>query len=511
MPDIHGSGICHEARPGDGLVSAGHEPSRSPVFVLSASRSGSTLIRFILDSHPDLACPPETDVASACARLMSTWEILQNATAGEGAEAAGQPGPAPALAAVRDTVDGVYGRYLRRRGKRRWCDKSLGSHHEAELAALLYPEARFICLYRHCMDVIASGVEATPWGLHRFGFDSFGARYPGNSVTAVGSYWLATVRSIMAFEESRPGACHRVRYEDLVTAPEKTAAAIFAFLGETPVPDIARACFRTPHEENGPGDEEIWFTGEITADSMGRGVRVPAGALVPDVRQGINEALGRLGYLTVDDEWNARVGRVDVRADATGGGQARPGGPPGRTREPHASVRTREAEAAVSAIGDRLLSVPGHELAEASAIWPAVAGQTVSIIAEGADGGHAELRWGFSSLAAGLGPAASPAGDRNLDEPAGRPVCTIIADPATWHALLGGETNLVVEMNAGRLRCINRRDGHRIRSDELHALGWLLGLARVPLVRDLGVAVPDAPWVQAPERAVSPERLASDA
>jgi hypothetical protein len=470
MSDIRGG-----AHPGAGMVAASpaeRERCESPVFVLSASRSGSTLMRFILDSHPDLACPPETDVTTACALLMRTWDVLGKAIAGEGAEAAGQPGSPRALAAIRDTVDGIYGRYLRRRGKRRWCDKSLGSHHEAELAARLYPEAKFICLYRHCMDVIASGVEACPWGLHRFGFDGVAAQYPGNSVTAVGSYWLAAVRSIMAFESSHPDACHRVRYEDLVTAPEETAAAIFSFIGVEPVPDIARACFQTPHEGNGPGDEEIWFTSGITADSVGRGVRVPAAGLVPEVRQGVNEMLGRLGYLTVDDEWNALVGRVDVRADAAEGEQVPAGGRAGPSGEPEAVVR---------AIGDRLRSRSDDELAEACAIWPAVAGQTVAIVAESTNGDHAELRWGFPALAGGLHrPATSPADDG----PAGKPVCTIIADPATWHALLSGETNLVIELTAGRLRCTNRRDGHRIRSDEIHATGWLLGLARVPLVRD---------------------------
>jgi hypothetical protein len=33
-----------------------------PVFVLCNGRSGSTLLRFLLDAHPDLACPPETNL-----------------------------------------------------------------------------------------------------------------------------------------------------------------------------------------------------------------------------------------------------------------------------------------------------------------------------------------------------------------------------------------------------------------------------------------------------------------
>lgn len=95
----------------------------------------------------------------------------------------------------------------------------------------VYPAAKFICLFRHPMDVIASGVEVCPWGLHRFGFEPFVAQYPGNSVAAIGSYWLACAQAMLAFADKHPQACHRVRYEDLVTAPEETAAAIFTFLG----------------------------------------------------------------------------------------------------------------------------------------------------------------------------------------------------------------------------------------------------------------------------------------
>jgi Sulfotransferase family len=45
---------------GDGHGDRGR--SRDPVFVLCMSRSGSTLLRLILDTHPDLACPPETNI-----------------------------------------------------------------------------------------------------------------------------------------------------------------------------------------------------------------------------------------------------------------------------------------------------------------------------------------------------------------------------------------------------------------------------------------------------------------
>ena len=44
-----------------------------PVFVLCNARSGSTLLRFLLDAHPEIACPPETNMPSLCAQLATVW------------------------------------------------------------------------------------------------------------------------------------------------------------------------------------------------------------------------------------------------------------------------------------------------------------------------------------------------------------------------------------------------------------------------------------------------------
>jgi hypothetical protein len=57
----------------------------------------------------------------------------------------------------------------------------------------------------------------------------------------------------------------------------------------------------------------------------------------------------------------------------------------------------------------------------------------------------------------------------------------MVASPATWMSLLEGQANIMNEIIAGRLRCFNPNDSHRIRSDEVHAVGALLGLATVPV------------------------------
>ena len=85
------------------------------------------------------------------------------------------------------TLDTMLGPYLARRGKRLLIDKSLNTAHYADLLLDIYPSARFVCLYRYPMDVIASGMEACPWGLGGYGFDPYIASSPSkiNPVTPV--------------------------------------------------------------------------------------------------------------------------------------------------------------------------------------------------------------------------------------------------------------------------------------------------------------------------------------
>ena len=55
---------------------------RDPVFILTASRSGSTLLRFILDTHPDFACPPETHLLHAAGRFLQEQPISKGLSLG---------------------------------------------------------------------------------------------------------------------------------------------------------------------------------------------------------------------------------------------------------------------------------------------------------------------------------------------------------------------------------------------------------------------------------------------
>ena len=192
-----------------------------PVFVMCMGRSGSTLLRFLLDAHPELACPPETSLPALCGQLAVVWSLIEGAPLAAERDAAPPRVPDAAVAGIRRMLDEMTGSYLARRGKRLFCDKSLGSARVADLLTQIYPGARFVCLYRHPMDVIRSGLDACPWGLNGYGFDQYIVGSPGNAVLALARYWLDNATTIHGVEQAHPGRCHRVRYEDLVADTEE--------------------------------------------------------------------------------------------------------------------------------------------------------------------------------------------------------------------------------------------------------------------------------------------------
>jgi hypothetical protein len=438
-------------------------------------------------------------ITGACASLLRSWDILENAGSGTHRQVTAQVQlPAVAMEVVRGIVDQLYGRYLAGRGKPRWCDKSLDSLYNAQLLADLYPQARFVCLYRHCMDVIASGTEACPWGVSRFGFDPYVAQIPGNSVAAIGAYWMDCVQAMLTFEQQQPERCFRLRYEDLVTAPEHKTAELLAFLGAAPAPGITSACFAAPHEGDGPGDEKIWFTTKVSTDAIGRGVRVPAAALPDPLRVAINEALNALGYRPVGADWNSATRPVDPRLPLS---MPRPPGftdTNGRTSQGGLADAPPDAPDAVAVVAQlldtRIRQQAGTEPDEPLRRWPALADQMVRLVVSD-EHRQEEVLWSFQPVLAAAAPSRmmSPDGPApNGSTPNGSapngptpngPVMTMIAGSDTWRALLDGDANMITEIRTGRLRCVNRRDAQRVRSDEVHAIAWLLGLAQVPLAR----------------------------
>jgi protein-tyrosine sulfotransferase len=292
----------------------GHIPASArpdPLFVMCEARSGSTLLRFLLGAHPDVACPSETNLPALCHEMVNVWSLMTGHPAPGRLLPSQHPVlPDEVLNGLRASIDLMMSAHLERVGKTWFCDKSLGSAMHAKLLLQLYPNP---------MDVIASGLEACPWGLVGYGFDPYIAATPGNSVLALARFWLERIAQIMSVEEDFPDQCLRVRYEDLVSDPDRVMSEVFRHLGIPPMPDIASRCFRSEPENLGAADYKIWYTNKITSDSVGRGWKIPANLITPPIIEGINELSERLGYLPIHpDAWGVGTPPPDVCTPAPG-------------------------------------------------------------------------------------------------------------------------------------------------------------------------------------------------
>jgi hypothetical protein len=410
-----------------------------------------------------------------CSQLAVVWSLI------EGAPLALQRGDAPpqvpdaAIAGIRQTMDLMTAPYLKRRGKRLYCDKSLGAAPHAELLTRIYPKTKFICLFRHPMDVISSGLEACPWGLNGYGFDQYIAGSPGNAVMAMARYWLDMALPIAAVEEKHPGRCHRVRYEDMVRDPERVAAEMFDFIGVSQVPGIAQAVFTRDHERLGPGDHKIWHTGKISSDSVGRSATVPIGLIPPPILASINELAGKLGYAPIDETW----GTADMTASLL-----LPDGDDVQAAE-HAEGPDQSAplpEAAV--LADRLAAgVAGIDSAFAGRWRPQMA--EIFTVAIRQPHSHSPVCWQVDLAARtvisddGQPAAADPESgdDDGADDDGTGADWGIVATAQAWLELLAGGVNMSAALRRNELRyCDFGENDFFVSDDRIALLACLLGL-----------------------------------
>lgn len=322
-----------------------------PAFVACCARSGSTLLRLLLDAHPTLTCPAETDLAVLVEQYVAiATGPLRGAAAPGGEEGSPDGVTARAEQHARAVAEGLLADRLARTGKAAWCDKSLSNVFHLDRLAAVWPEARFVLLHRHCMDMVLSGLEASPWGLSEYGFGPVAQRSPTDTVVALAAYWADRTARMLDFERRQGDRCLRVRYEDLVARPAVELSRLWDHLGVERVAhaaDTLAAGLDAAGSGAGPADHTIWYTHGLHAEAVGQGARVPPDHVVGPLRAHVNELLGALGYPLVDDAWGsgaaadasvAAAGEVELRVvhghdvlarrlvALPGGGAAGPGG-----------------------------------------------------------------------------------------------------------------------------------------------------------------------------------------
>ena len=274
------------------------------IFILSTERSGSTLLRVLLDSHPQVAAPGELGLGELCHRhLIVLGRTLGQCGPGPAAPLsteqwmAGECPPGQAAALVlretRTLVDRIMGDYARARGKQRWCNKTPSDLPFADLFRLLWPEARFLCLLRQAGDVAASCLDISRHGYMRE-LAAYVMSSPTNTVAAMLRSWADKTEKILDFERRWPERCRRLRYEDLVDRPAETMAGVLDFLGLDPCPQLHHLALHQAHHRGG-GDPKIWSTQKIENERIGT-AQLPASLIPKSLARQLNGLLEQIGY-----------------------------------------------------------------------------------------------------------------------------------------------------------------------------------------------------------------------
>jgi hypothetical protein len=302
------------------------EPRREPApegaaeppfpFLVSSGRAGTTLLRAMLNAHPDMAVPPESffvarllperhrwegadgfDVERFTADILVTerfgrWELPEERVR----EGLAERRPRD----YADAIRALYSLYAETAGKRRFADKTPVYIYEMPALAAAFPEARFVHVIRDGRDVAPAlvAMDVRP-----------------NGLPEAALLWRERVEAgLAAGRELGPERYMELRYEELVGDPEASLRRLCAFVALDY--DPAMLAYRET-------------AGEVVARDGGaerhRGVFMPPTAGLRDWRTDLTSAeveviellagdtLRALGYeLAADTAWAAE--RPSMRA-----------------------------------------------------------------------------------------------------------------------------------------------------------------------------------------------------
>lgn len=208
----------------------------APIFIIGTERSGSNLLRLILNSHSAIAVPHPPhilkyfsqfaenygdlrqhknlkrltdDILGLLAVHIYPWDLQLQAEE----IMAGAPSPD-----VIGIFYSIYNAYQKHCGKRRWaCKSTFMIHHLAKIVETC-PEAKFLWLVRDPRDVAASSRKSI-----------FSPFHPYFTV----QLWRAQqLLGLHFYEGQGADRCCLVRYEDLIGDPEGTVRKICSFIHE---------------------------------------------------------------------------------------------------------------------------------------------------------------------------------------------------------------------------------------------------------------------------------------
>jgi hypothetical protein len=200
----------------------------TPFFILGCVRSGTTMLRDILRLHPRLECPEEThffrwadpysspryDRNYIAMKIFERHRKMDGISNLDFFEAKNQ-------SADRKEISDSYGQlYLNARNNPagRWFDKTPQNIYGIFLISYMYPEAKFVHIHRHPLNVVASLVEGRVMAKH--------------SIKGAVNYWLEAMILVHEYKKTGGQRLIELPYEELVKNPQAELQKLCEFIGE---------------------------------------------------------------------------------------------------------------------------------------------------------------------------------------------------------------------------------------------------------------------------------------
>ena len=268
---------------------------RKGLIVLGIPRSGTTLLRRLLDGHPDLSCPGETYLLTACARFIQNDGMPGGIQVGvlEGLHHLGID-EEEVLERLRNHFFETHHAHAASKGKSYWAEKTaVDAFYIEEIERLIGSRARFVVLLRHGLDVAASLVELSQrvGGYYRELHQYIAQyRFPFEAFLRM---WCDRTNALLDFAERRQSQVHILRYEDLVHDTERIMNGIFRFVGISEQMNLAERALKR-NDSIGIGDWKAFQSTSVRNDRVGRQECSPG--VLATMAGIVNPTLERAGY-----------------------------------------------------------------------------------------------------------------------------------------------------------------------------------------------------------------------
>ena len=280
-----------------------------PIFMIGTQRSGSNLLRLMLNQLPEVAAPHPPHILQRLMPMVAGYGDLQvqanfmrlvedvcqlvelNPVPWEGVtldrQEVARRCRTPSVVAV---FGAVYDIMAQTRGAQTWCCKSLANiNYLSDIENYFRDGAKYIYLYRDGRDVAVSFCKAVVGEKHFY---------------HIAKEWAATQQIALGMRERiGPSRFFGVRYEDITAQPESTMQQLCKFLGYRYTPSML-SFHKTDEAKKAAESSDLWgnVVNPVMSENSRKFLREAAPADVRIFELVAGDVLDALGYDRVGSE-----------------------------------------------------------------------------------------------------------------------------------------------------------------------------------------------------------------